>query len=173
MQSRDLGTRVRKIIRRGRFELAGGRNAVGRVTGHHLVNRRRVVEQARRRVAHRADQRRFVHLLGKFRHDFAQPYPRNLRAQRFEFAADIGRRFRFRVPDVEVARPALEEEQDDRFGFAPTGFGFGGVGRRFRGERLQFQNVAQTHAEQAGAADANELATAPAVARATGISRDR
>ncbi len=63
-----LRAEVGEILGRGRLELAGRADLVGRVAGQHLVDGGRVVEQADRGVAHRADQRRLVDDLGQLRH---------------------------------------------------------------------------------------------------------
>ena len=161
-----------EIVRRWRFKLPRWRNAIGRVAGHHLIDGRSVIEQSGGRVTHRADQSGFVHLLGQKRHDFTEPNAGNLGANRLEFAADIGRGVRFGVPNVNVAGPALEEYEDDRFGFAPAIFLFRGV----RGgicARLQAQDIGQADAEDARAADAEEFATTEAIARAARLTRYR
>ena len=127
--------------------MARRRDAIGRVAGHHLIDGGGVVEQAGRSVADRADQSGFVHLLGQKRHDFTEPNAGNLGANRLEFAADIGRGVRFGVPNVNVAGPALEEYEDDRFGFAPAIFLFRGV----RGgicARLQAQDIGQADSDR-------------------------
>src|SRR5262249_53580179 len=125
-EPRDLTARVWKIVRRRWLKLTGGRHAVGRVTGHHLIMCRGGIEQAGGRVAHGADQRGFIDLFGEQRHDFAEPDARHDGANWFEFAAHIRWRVWFRIPDVDVARPALKENEKDGFGFAPAGFALGG-----------------------------------------------
>ena len=81
---------VGKSAGRGRLQLAGRRHAVRRIAGQHLVDRRRVIEQPVRRVAHRPDQRALVQRVGHHRHRFADVRARNLRLDRLEVAANVG-----------------------------------------------------------------------------------
>ena len=114
----DVAARGGKIRRTGRLQLARGRDAVGRIAGEHLVNRRGVIEQAVGRVAHRADQRGLVERVGHHRHVLADMGAGDLGGNRLEFAADVGRRIGLGIPDIDVARPALQEDHDHGFGAA-------------------------------------------------------
>ena len=84
---------------------------------------------------------------------------------RLELAANVGRRIGLRVPDIDVARPALEEDHDDRFGLAPAAFGLVTF-RQIFGQRLQTEDVAEAQAQDARAADAEKFTAAEAVAGA-------
>ena len=164
LEARDLTAEMREIVRRGRLELTGRRYAVGRVTGHHLVNRGRVIEQPCGRVAHRANQRCFVQLLRQQRHDLRNIDSGNDSFDRLEVATDIRRRVRLRVPNVDVAWSALQENQEHRLGFAPTGPAFA-VRHRVR-VHLQAQYVGKAQAEEARAAHAQKLASRESVTSA-------
>ena len=71
LQLRNVAARGREVGGARRLELARGRHAVRRIAGEHLVDRRGVVEQAVRRVAHRADERGLVERVGHHRHVLA------------------------------------------------------------------------------------------------------
>src|SRR5262245_59033130 len=163
---------MREVVWGRRLELARRRDTVRCVTGHHLVMGGGVVEEARWRVADRADERGLIHLFCQQRHDFRQPDAGNVALDGLELAAHIGRRVRFWVPDVNVTGPALEEDKDDTLGFAPAGFAFGRIGRS-GGGGLKAQDVREADAEHAHAADSEKLAAAESVARAARLSRYR
>src|SRR6185503_12768565 len=119
LEPRDLAAGVGKVVRGGRFELAGRRYAVRGVAGHHLVVSGGMIEQTGRRVAHGADERGLVYLLSELRHDFTEPDAWHIRFYLLELAAHVRRRVRFRVPDVDVARSALQEDEENLFSLAP------------------------------------------------------
>ena len=179
LEADDLRAEVGEVLAVRRLELARGADLVGRVAGHHLVDGGRVVEQAVRRVGHRADHREPVVHLRELRQDFGEVDAGDLRADVFERAADVLGRIRFWIPQVEMARSALEVDHDDALGFAPTGAAAGGCGRRrgcARGlNRLQFEQRAERQAEHAGAADAEDVAparTQVSIAEILGLGTD-
>ena len=65
LQASDIGAEVREILRTGRLELAGRADFVGRVTGHHLVNGCRVIEQPVGCVTYRPHHRELVVYFGE------------------------------------------------------------------------------------------------------------
>ena len=83
-----------------------------RVAAAEGRERRRVV--VRHRVVHAADDRQPVHHPGRVRQVLADPDARHARRDRAELAADLARGVRLHVPGVEVARPAVVEDQDAR-----------------------------------------------------------
>src|SRR5258708_161965 len=68
-----------------------------------------MVEQSAWCVAHGADERIVLHLLREHGHVFPQLNAGHLGGDRLELTANIGRRLRLWIPDVEVARPALQK----------------------------------------------------------------
>ena len=150
-----------KSLGAGRLELAGRADLVGRVAGQHLVDGRRVVEQADRRIAHRADQRHLVVDLGELRQQLGELDAGQLGVDRLEDAADVVRNVVLGVPQVEVAGAALEVEEDDALGLAEAGAAVGGVLGRCR--LLQAEEVGQAEAEHGRAADAQQFAAGDAV----------
>lgn len=112
---RNVRTCGGKISGRRRFQLSGRRNAVRLKSGQHLIDGGRVVEQPFGGIAHGSDQRALIHLFSQQRHRLAQPDSRYFRLDRFELAANIGRRIRFGIPDVYVTGPALQEQQNHGF----------------------------------------------------------
>jgi hypothetical protein len=156
---------MREIVRGGRFELAGRRHAARFIAGHHLVMRGGVVEESGGRVTHRADERGLVHLLRKLRHDFAEPDAGNVGFDGLELAADIRGCVGLGVPDVDVARAALEEDEDDVLGLAPAALLRGRLGRDRRAG-LKRKNVGEADPGHAEPANAEEFAAAETVAGA-------
>ncbi len=142
-----------------RLQLARGRHLVRRIAGEHLIDGGRVIEQAVRRVAHRADQRDLVERLRHHRHVLADLRARDLRLDRLELAANIGRRIRLRIPDVDVARPALQEDHDDVPGLAEAARAFVLLREIVRQRRLLRQEEArQMQSDQPERTDAHQLA---------------
>ena len=133
--------------------------------------RRRVVEEARGGVADGADERGLVDLLGEQRHDLGQVNAGHDGPDGLEFAPHVGGGVGLGVPDVDMAGPALEENEDDVFGLAPAAFILAGVGHG-GGAGLKAQDVGQGNAGHAHAADAEEFAPAEAVAGAAWLSGD-
>jgi hypothetical protein len=74
-----------------------------------------VIEQPVRRVAHRPDQGGLIERLRHHRHVLADMGARNLGGERLELAADVARSIGLRIPDIDVAGPALQENHDHRF----------------------------------------------------------
>jgi hypothetical protein len=67
-------------------------------------------------VAHGPDQSRVVHLARQAREMLAELDAVEARRDGAELAADLRGGFRLHVPHVEVARPAVEEDDDARIG---------------------------------------------------------
>jgi len=162
-QPADLAAEVREVARRRRLKLSRRADRVGLPAGHHLVDRRRVVEQPDRRVAHRADQRRAVDHLRQPRQQLGEPNSGQARIDRAEGAGDALRHVRLRVPQVEMARPALEVEQDDAAGPAKTGAMVRVLLRHGVGALLEIQEIGQRETEHRGAADTQQLTAGHAV----------
>jgi hypothetical protein len=88
----------------------------------------------------------------------------NLRLDRLELAADIVGRVGLRVPDIDMARPALEEDQDDLFGAAEARRALVLLGRLLHfGARFELQERRQAETEQPRAPDAHKLPAGNAV----------
>ena len=121
----DLRADVGEVLGAGRLELARRADLVGRVAGQHLVDGGGVVEQADRRVAHRADHRDLVVDLGELRQQLGELDAGHLGVDRLEDAADVVGDVVLGVPQVEVAGAALEVEQDDALGLAEAGAAVG------------------------------------------------
>ncbi len=151
----DLRTEVREIFWIRRLELAGRTDLVGRVTGHDLINRRRVIEQSIRRVAHRTNHRELVVHLREFRQNFGEIDARNFCGNRFECAANVIGHVLFWVPQIKMARATLEINHHDILGRAPTGTA--GCGS-LRAERLELQERPERETQNAGASNAQEVA---------------
>ena len=152
-----LRAEVGEVLRAGRLELARRADLVGRVAGHHLVDRGRVVEQPVRRVAHRADHRELVGDLRRACGRISVTWmPGILVAIGLNDAADVVRHVFLGVPQVEMARAALEVDHDDALGLAPAGTaaGLGAPGRR----RLELEHRAQAQTQQARAPDPQDVA---------------
>ncbi len=160
----DLRADRGEVLRRRRFELAGGADLVGGVAGVHLIDGRRMVEQADRGVAHRADHRELVGDLGELRQQLRELEAAGLRGNRLENALDVGGNIFLWVPQVEVAGAALEVDEDDALGFAEAGTAVVLLGSS-RGS-LKLEEAAETEAEDRRAADAQQIAARQAV---TGI----
>ena len=69
-------------------------------------------------VMHAADERELVHAFGHLRQQFGDVNAGYVGLDRFELAANLGGRFGFRVPKVDVARCTAVEDQNDRFGLS-------------------------------------------------------
>jgi hypothetical protein len=76
---------------------------------HHLVAG---VVNRRSRVVDRADQRELVGVLGHTGEDLGYLDPASFGLDRVERPADLGRGLRLRVPGVQLARPADQEQHD-------------------------------------------------------------
>jgi hypothetical protein len=96
---------------------------------------------------HAAQQREPVHDLCLHRHQFGEPHAGELRVDRLERPADLVRRVGLRVPHVDVARPAVEDDVDDRLGSRG----------RLRRAGLVAEEPRQRDARDAQPADADEL----------------
>ena len=118
--------------------------------------RRRVIEQSRRRVAHRTDQRGLIYLFGQQRHDFSEIDAGHHRFDGLELAAHIRGCVRLRVPNVNMTGATLQEYKDDALGPAPTALLPRVDGLRL-GVSLQAQNIRQADAEHTRAANAQKL----------------
>src|SRR5262249_41780459 len=81
-------------------------------------------------------------------------YAVDLRGDRLEAAADVIRGFRLRIPEVQVAGAALEVEHDDPLRLAPAG---PAAGPALAGRGLQLKHAAQAQAQEARAADAQDV----------------
>ena len=119
--NRQVAAEVRIVRTIGRLKLAGRRNLVRCVAGHHLVDGGGVIEQTSRRVADAVDQGGAVEHLGEVWHHFADVVAGDPGLQRLEIAADVVGCIGLGIPDVEMARAALEEDEDHRLRLAPTG----------------------------------------------------
>ena len=84
-----LRARGGEIARRRRLELAGRRNLVRGIAGQHLVDRRGVIEQSHRRIAHRPDQGVLVGVLREQRHGLAQLDAVDVGLDGLEVPADV------------------------------------------------------------------------------------
>ena len=107
LEAGDVGAEVWEIFWTGRLQLAGGAHFVGRVTGHHLVNGRRMIEESVGRVAHRTHHREFVVHLGEVRQQLGKIDAGNFRLDRRKHALHIGGRVGFGIPQIEMARATL------------------------------------------------------------------
>ena len=163
--------RRRKVGGRGRLELAGWRHFVGRVTGQHLINRRGVVEQAVGRVAHRTNQRGLVQMLRHHRHVLADPRAGDSGLDRLEVSANVRRRIGLGIPDVDMRRPALQENHHHALGRLPAARAgvFAGQGGGV-GLVAPEEEVRKTQAHHADGADAEQFAPGGSLAVATAMS---
>ena len=87
-----------------------------------------MIEEPSRRVAHGADERGSIDLLGQLRHDLAELNARYFGSDRLEVTADIGRGVRLRIPDVDMARTSLQVNHQDLLGRSPAVLGLAGRG---------------------------------------------
>ena len=121
LKADELRAEVGKVFRAGRLELTRWADLVGRVARHHLVDRRRVIEQPVGRIAHRPDEGELVGDLRQLGQDLGHLDAGNLGRDRLEHAADVVRNVFLGVPEVEMARTSLQIEHDDALGLAPAG----------------------------------------------------
>ncbi|MEY5015107.1 MAG: hypothetical protein RIS92_1465 [Verrucomicrobiota bacterium] len=137
-EAHDVCAEVGEIFRVWGFELSGRAHLVGGVSGHDLVDGRRVVEETVWRVAHRADHGKLVVHLGKVRQDFRVVDSGDFGRDVFECAPDVIGDVFLGVPEVEVAWSTLEVDHDDALGLVPTcaarfvGFGVGFIAKHGR-----------------------------------------
>jgi hypothetical protein len=124
----------------------------------NLVDGGGVIEQADGRVAHRADERELVGDARDFRQQLGRLHSRHFAGNLFENALHVVGDIFFRIPKVEVARAALQVDQDDALGAVPAG----AAGGRLRGAGplggLQLEHAAEGHAQESAAADAKDIA---------------
>ena len=159
----DVATEVGEVLGAGRLELARGGNLVGRVAGQHHVDRRGVIEQTDRRVAHRTDHRELVVDRRQLRHVLGELNTGQLRVDRLEDTLDVVGHVRLRVPQVQVTRATLQVQHDHVLGLAESGSAVAStLGRR---HVLQPQHLRQTQAKRGRAADLQYVATRNAVAQ--------
>ena len=107
-------------------------------------------------VPERADQRELVHLPADARQVLADADAGDVGVDRLELAAELGRRIGLQVPGVDGAEPAVQEQEDQR-----------NVLRRLPlvgGPGLPLEQRGQRQAEEAGGAQAKEIAAGEAVA---------
>src|SRR5205085_6762848 len=107
-EPRNLRATVGEVAPVWRFKLPRRGYAVWRITGHQLVNGSSVIEQARWRITEGPDQRGLVHLLGHEGHGFRERDTGHVRFDGLELAADIGGGVWLGIPDIDMARSALE-----------------------------------------------------------------
>ena len=69
-----------------------------------------MVEQAVGRVAHRAHHGELVVYFGQIWQQLSEVYPGQLRLDGLEDGTDVGRRVGLGIPEVEMARTALQVE---------------------------------------------------------------
>jgi len=120
-----------------------------------------VVEQADRRIAHRADHRElFVHL-GQLRQQFGELDAGQLGVDGLEDALDLVRHAVLGVPQIEVAGTTLEVDEDDALGLAEAGSIDAGLLLRLC---LQAEQVGQRDTEDGRAAYPQQVATRNAIA---------
>src|SRR5205823_7420741 len=118
-----------------------------------------------------ADERALVHLLREQRHRLRERDAWHVGLDRLELAADVGRRIRLRIPDVDVARAALEVDQDHRFGGVPAVLGT--LRRRVRRSFAGGQELRQAKPQQRRSPYLKQLAPRYAVAQPSPTTRYR
>ena len=153
---------VGKSLRRRRFELTGRADLVGCVAGEHLVDRGRVIEQADRRVAHRAEHRHLVGHLGQLRQQLRELETLGFGVDGLEDAADVVGHIVLGIPQIEMARSALEIDEDHALGLAEAGTAVALLGGSLG--RLELEEPAERQAEDRRAADAQQIAPCVAIA---------
>ena len=154
-KANDVGSKIGKIFRCGRFQLARRTDLVSRIAGHHLVDGGRVVEQANRCVAQRADHRKPIVQLGEQWQIFRELDTGDLGRNGLEHAFDIVRDIFLGIPQVEMAGAALKVKQNNTLRFAPTP----PVRQSVIGLRPQVQHRAKCHAQHARTADSQDVTT--------------
>src|SRR5262249_51844513 len=100
---------------------SGRADLVGRIAGEELIDRRSVIEKPDGRIAHRANHGEFIIDLGQLGQDFGELNARELGVDSFEYATYVVRDIVLGIPEIEVARSALEVEKDDVLRLAETG----------------------------------------------------
>ena len=80
-----------------------------------------MVEQAVGRVAHRAHHGKLVVYFGQIRQQLGEVYSGQFGFDGLKDGTDVSRRVGLGVPEVKVARAALQVEQDDALGLTPAG----------------------------------------------------
>ncbi len=116
-----------------------------------------MVEQAIGRIAHRANKRVLVRDLRHLGEDLGDVDARHVRVDGLEGASDLLRGVVLRIPEVEVARPALEIHEDHALGLAPAGTAGQAAGVVRRGG-LHLEHRAERQAEQARGTDPEDVA---------------
>ena len=114
-------------------------------------------------VAHRANQRRLVHPLGRQREQFAESHSRQGGLNRLEFPAYILRRVRLGIERVKLGR-AAGQIQDDALLRLAEAFALDRARRRTGG-----QQVREIQARDAQAADAEQFPAVDEAGRDAGV----
>src|SRR5262249_41428627 len=107
-----------------------------------------------RRVAHRADHGELVIHLRQLRQNFGELHPRKFRVDRLEDATDVVGNVVLRVPQIEVAGPSLQIDQNYALGLGKTG---ASCPTLFRLPPAR-KNVSQRQAQDARTADSQQFA---------------
>ena len=106
-------------------------------------------------MVHAADHRHFMHDLRQVRQMFADVQAGHARRNRFEFSPHFGRRIGFHIDGVEMAGPAVVEDDNARTNRPARG--------RCRKDRRQpRQSGGQSQSQRTGDARMQPLAAAPA-----------
>ena len=154
LQANDVAAEVREIFGIRRLQLTGGAHLIRRVARHDLVDRSRVIEEPIRRIAHRIDHRELVIHLRQLRQDFREMMPRHLGRNRFESTAHLVRHILFRVPEIQMARTALEIDHQHMLGLSPARTP---CGCRTRRGRLSTEHVIQRQPHHPSPTDAQDI----------------
>ena len=118
--------------------MTGRAHLVSRVTGHHLIDCGSVIEEPLGGVTDGSHHSELVIYLSELRHQLGKINPGNLGLDGLEDTSDVIRSIGFGIPQVQVARTALQINHDDALRLAPSRSSFG-----LRLVGLQFQHRTQ------------------------------
>ena len=150
-----LDPKFGKSLGLGWFQLTGRAHLVSRVTGHHLIDCGSVIEEPLGGVADGSHHGELVIHLSELGHQLGKINSGDLGLDGLEDASDVIRSIGLGIPQVQVARTALQINHDDALRLAPsrTAFGLGLVG-------LQLQHRAQGKTEHPGTSDFKHIPSA-------------
>ena len=86
-----------------------------------------MIEQSIGCITDSAQQSGFIEFLGQFGHQFGELDTGQLGVNRFENTFDVVRDVGFRVPKIQMARPTLQIDKNDMFGFAESSTSVAGI----------------------------------------------
>ena len=115
-----LGSEVRKNPWDWVAPLTGRAYLVGRVTGHHLIDCGSVIEETLWGVTDGSHHSELVIHLSELGHQLGKINSGNLGLDGLEDASDVIRSIGLGIPQVQVARTALQINHDDALRLAPS-----------------------------------------------------